>query len=62
MLSADTRPPISRLTAYAVFWGLAVTGTMIGFLAGGWLFDCKSGEFVANSISVSSEGVKYFEY
>jgi prepilin-type N-terminal cleavage/methylation domain-containing protein len=30
--------------------------------AGGWLFDCQSGEFIANSVAVSSEVVKFFEY
>jgi general secretion pathway protein G len=30
--------------------------------AGGWLYDCKSGEFVANSLAESRDGMAYFEY
>ena len=29
---------------------------------GGWFFDCKTGEFIANSLDVSSEGIAYCKY
>ena len=51
--------PKRLLQVNAVFWGLGIVGTMLGFLLGGWLFDYRSWEtsFVVNGVVYVSAAV-----
>lgn len=51
--------PRNLLQVNAVFWGLGIFGTLVGFLLGGWLFDYRSWQasFYTNAASYGAAGL-----